>query len=259
SQIIYYSPQNNYSINSLLDSMTRRSDFRGYTLNRLGITRALEKMTEPQLTNRAMGNLERQYPEFGDRMREFRDGILLFKAEDQEVWSKLKFDSTLARYYYDTTSARYRTETKYDISEIYVLTDTMANDIRRSIDNGGDFAQLAAQNTMREGAREKKGNIGLVAAREHKLAAMVHDRNATPGTIIGPIAIDKGFTIVRVNRVEPARVKTFEEAIPELAPAFQDQLQKNLTEKWLSEVRSRHQVKVEIATLNDIFMHSPKK
>lgn len=256
SQVLYYTPQQNYTVSAVLDSLTRRTEFRGYTVSRMGFTRAIEKMVEPAVMSQATGNLEKSYPEFASRMREFRDGILLFKAEDQQVWSKLKFDSTLARFYYDTTKTRYITEAKYDVSEIYVLTDTMANDLRRRIDDGENFQRLAGEYTMREGYRERKGNLGLLAARENKLAAMAHAEKATAGRVYGPIAIDKGFALVKVNHVEPSRVKTFEEAIPDLAPAFQDQLQKQLTEDWLRGVRERHVVKIETAVMNDVFAHN---
>ncbi len=257
-QILYYTPQENYTVGAILDSLTIRPDFRGYTMSRSGISRAFEKLVEPMVMTRATNNLEKNYPEFASRMKEFRDGILLFKAEDQQVWSKLKFDSTLARYYYDTTKTRYMTETKYDISEIYVLTDSMANDLRRQIDNGADFSKLAGEYTMREGYRERQGNIGVFAARENKLAAMAASQNAVSGTIMGPVASEKGFTLARVNNVQPARMKTFEEAIPDLAPAFQDQLQKNLTEEWLRGVREHHPVKIESAAMNTIFTNNPK-
>jgi peptidyl-prolyl cis-trans isomerase SurA len=257
-QVVYYTSQGNFTVNALLDSLTRRPDFRGYTISRSGISRAIEKIVEPMVLSRATSRLENDYPEFADRMREFRDGILLFKAEDQQVWSKLKFDSTLARHYYDTTRSRYNTETKYNISEIYVLTDSMATSLKRQLDNGADFAALAGQYTMREGYRERQGHLGTLAARENKLAAMADAQKLSDGAIVGPIAIEKGFALVRVNKVEPSRQKTFEEAIPELAPAFQDQLQKQLTEEWLNGVRERHPVKVETATLGTIFTRDPK-
>lgn len=257
NSVIYYSPQGNYTVSAVLDSMTKRPDFRGYSISRTGITRAIDKMAEPIAMLRATSSLEKNYPEFAARMREFRDGILLFKAEDQQVWSKLKFDSTLARYYWDTTKTRYMTETRYDLSEIYVVSDSMANDLRRQIDKGSDFNALASAHTMREGYRERQGNLGALTVKENKLAALAHAQNATAGTVIGPTQNEKGWSLVRINRVDMPRQKTFEEAISEMAPAFQDQLQKQLTEDWLRGVRERHEVKIQTAAMNELFTNSP--
>ena len=169
----------------------------------------------------------------------------MFKVEDIEVWSKLKFDSTLARVYWDSTKTRYHTEPSYDISEIYILSDSSAKAIYKELTDGDKvFDTLASQNTQRAGYREKKGKWGKVTPKNNKLARIAADKNAQAGMIIEPQPYEKGFSIIKVNSYEPVRQKTFEEAIPDFAPAFQDQIQKKLSMAWLNNLRDKFNVKV---------------
>jgi peptidyl-prolyl cis-trans isomerase SurA len=143
------------TVGNFLDSV-KKQEFRTITANTLGITRALDKMTDPKALKIATAPLEKEYPEFGTLMREFRDGILLFKVEEQEVWSKLKFDSLSARKYWDTTKIKYKTDVKYDFNEIYVTSDTVAKALRDRLNAGDSFEKLATEFTERAGFKEKK-------------------------------------------------------------------------------------------------------
>lgn len=221
-----------------------QSEYRGMPLNREGLKRAISKMTTPEIFENATMNIESKYSDFANLMREFRDGILLFKVEAIEVWDKLKFDSTRARAYWDSTKSRYMTEPSYDLHEIYVLNDSLANDIYNKLSNGADFEELAASNTQRSGFRDKKGYWGKVNIKSSSIAKHVYDSGWLKSGLMKPIQFEKGFSIIKVNSYEPVRRKTFEEAIPDFAPQYQDLLQKSLTESWLNNVKKKHPVKI---------------
>lgn len=253
AQQIYSYPNGSMTVKALVDSLKKRSDLRATPLNYNGITRVLDKFMDPRAVGDATANLESQYPEFAALMRDFRDGILLFKVEEQEVWGKLKFDSLQARNFYDSTKSRYRTETKYDISEIYVLSDSAAKSVRSRINAGEKFDELAEQLTQRDGYREKKGRHTLASSREDKLVALAEKAKANRGDVIGPEPYERGFSIIKVNDFELPRQKTFEEAIPDFAPAFQDMVQKRLTEQWINRIKQRFPAEINQKNCAAIF------
>ncbi len=256
AKTLYTMPNRNITIGGMIDSLRKRSDMRGSSLSKNGINNALNKIADPYVAAEAAKTLEREYPEFASLIREFRDGILLFKVEEQEVWSKLKFDSTAARVYWDTTKTRYMTEYKYDVTEIYSLADTTAKklyDQARQTKNKEEFETEATLYTQRDGYREKKGNWGVLSVRNSKLAQLIDPLKPKSGDLLGPLPFEKGFTIVRVNDVQTPRQKTFEEAIPDFAPAFQDLTQKRLSEGWISRLREKYEVKIDQAKINSLF------
>ena len=240
-QPLYNLSKTSYSVQQFVDTLRKRSDLRGFTLNRAGFERAINKMTDPIALDEATANLERDYQDFASLMREFNDGILLFKVEEKEVWSKLKFDTVDARAYYDTTKSRWMTETKYDISEIFVLNDSLLSVIQGRLAKGENFSALAQEYTQREGMRDKKGLTSAMSPKTSKVAQQITAATKV-GDVIGPVKIDAGWSLIKLEGIVAPQQKTFESAISEIAPAYQDALQKRLTENWLSGVRQRHPV-----------------
>lgn len=240
------------SIGEFVKLLTIKPDLRGSALNKNGILKAIDKIVSPMILNKATKSLEKEYPEFSALMKEFVDGILLFKVEQIEVWDKLKFDSTSAKIYWDTTKTRYMTKPKYDISEIFVLSDTVANGIYKQLKDGKNFEELATQKTERKGFREKKGHWGNLSVDDSKLAKFAKDNNLKDGQYLAPQKNEGGYSIIKLNKFLPVRIKTFDEAISDFAPVFQELTQKKLTNEWLDKVKTKHKVIIYEKKLNKI-------
>lgn len=231
-------------VGEFLDIFNTRTEYRGLATNTNGITNAINRYVTPEIFDEETKDLEKKYPNFAQLMNEFRDGILLFKVEAIEVWDKLKFDTLTARKYWDTTRTRYKTDLAFDVTEIYVLSDSLANLIYQEAIAGKDFEELAENYTQRTGFREKKGHWGQIDIKRNKLAAKISEFEPKAGDILKPFSYEKGFSIVRINEIFPVREKTFEEAISDFAPLYQDQMQKYYTENWLKKVREKIPVKI---------------
>lgn len=253
SQPLYRYPKHAITVNDFTDSLRLRKEFHGYTLNRAGMERAMNKIVDPILLEQVTKDMDKTDAEFAALMREFNDGILLFKVEEQEVWSKLRFDTVDAQRFFDTTRSRWMTDQRYVISEIFMLTDSAANAIQKQLQQGASFSVLAREFTQRQGMREKAGQYGPLSPKTSALARYAEEHNMKAGTISAPFTVDRGTAIIRIESIEPPREKTFSEAMPELAPAYQDQLQKRLTETWLGDVRKRFPVTVNTKVVDSIW------
>lgn len=246
-------------LGDFIQDLSTRSDLRGTPINEEGIKKAIAKITEPKVIEEATKDLESKYEEFTALMREFRDGILLFRVAALEVWDKLKFDSALAMVYFDSTKTRYKTEPQYDVTEIYVLADSLAKELFQKVKAGEDFNTVAEQSTQRAGYREKKGEWGKVSVKDNTIAKTLQQKNIKEPMITEPLKIDNGFSIIRVNAYFAPRPKTFEEAIPDFAPAFQDLMQNNLTKNWLDRIKSKVKPDVKIPALEKALNEAKKK
>lgn len=78
-----------------------------------------------------------------------------------------------------------------------------------------------------------------------------------PGTWSPPFRAQGGLTIVRLDRREPARTKTFEEAGTEVSSAFQDYESKRLEQEWLDGLRVRFPVVSHPEVLKNAFATTP--
>ncbi|MFH1049666.1 MAG: peptidylprolyl isomerase [bacterium] len=258
-EILFVLNNRETSIGEFVKMLAYNSELRGLGLNLSGMSKALNKIISPMVFKEATKNLETDYPEFANLMQEFHDGILLFKVEQMEVWDKLKIDTLLARQYWDSTKTRYKTKQAYDISEIYVLSDSLATDLYNQLQNGEDFQELATKQTQRKGFREKKGYWGEVTDEENDLVKAIKESNAKPGSVLQPIKYEKGFSIIRYNKFLPLRQKTFEEAIPDFAPQVQDLVQKRLLNDWLKRIQTKFQLKIYDKKIDSIIAQMKKK
>ena len=253
AQELYNLRTGSITVKSFTDSLRQRLDLKGYTLNEAGFDRAMNKIVDPIVLEEATENLSNTYPDFADLLQEFNDGILLFKVEEQEVWSKLKFDTSDAKVFYDTTKSRWMTEERYQLSEIYVLTEADAMRVSNRLKSGEPFGDVAADLTVRQGGREKNGSLGVLSAKTSEIARKVDEASLNTGEVMGPFKVDDGISFIRLDQRIAPKQRTFEQALNDLAPAYQDALQTRLTEVWLSDVRKRFPVKLNTDTIDSIW------
>ncbi|MCU0424831.1 MAG: peptidylprolyl isomerase [Candidatus Kapabacteria bacterium] len=245
------------TVNGFADSLLKRNELRGFSLTRQGMTQALEKLNEAALTDALTSTLEADYPEFAALMKEFEEGILIFRVEEQEVWSKLKFDTARARAYYEPIKDRFKTQEQYEFSEIWVSSDSLAQTLYKRLQDAKNrpslFDSLAAEFTERPGYKERKGKWDPLPATEFTIPDEFKKRGAKIGDVLPPFKFQGGFAISRLSAIQPIRGKTFDEAIPDFAAQFQDMVQKELTQKWLDGLRAKYPVAIEQETFKSLW------
>ncbi|MBX3044474.1 MAG: peptidylprolyl isomerase [Ignavibacteriae bacterium] len=252
NNVIYEVLGKNVKVSKLIELLKEDQKLRGANLNPSGLVAAIYSIVESVVFDEATKNLEKDYVEFDHLMKEFSDGILLFKVEAQEVWDKMKFDTVLAKTYYDSTKSRYLTQDAYDVSEIYFLDKKTADSVYKRIIAGENFDDVANKETQRSGYRDKKGHWGFVNVKTNSLARHAHDMNAKAGQVLEPVLNEPGYSIILVNAHQPPRPKTFEEAIPDFSAQYQEILQSKLLNQWLNSVRKKNPVKINEAELNKL-------
>jgi parvulin-like peptidyl-prolyl isomerase len=144
------------------------------------------------------------------------------------------------------------TEGKVNLTECYLMNDSLAKTIAERARKGENLATLATEYTQREGARDRKGLLLAQSPKSSKLAQKV-TATTKVGDIIGPFPIDAGWSVIRYDGPVAPQQKSFDDALAELAPAYQDALQKRLTESWLSGVRVKHPVVYSTKALDGIW------
>ncbi len=242
-----------FTVGAFLDSLSAKRELRASRLNSVQLKRAIELLTRPSLMDHLTKNLETEYPEFARLASEFHNGILIFKLEEEEVWSKMAFDSTEAQAWFAEHREEYRTDSTFYFREIYVLEEEKANDIYTLLEDGADFEELASIHTQRQGLRESSGMRKPISTSEHMFVRKYYEHNMKPGDVSKPFKHELGRSIIQFVRVEAPRNMTYAEALPEFATRFQDQKQKRLQDAWIDSIKEHFEVTKNEETLNELW------
>jgi peptidyl-prolyl cis-trans isomerase SurA len=208
--------------------------------------------------------MEDKFPRFKATMREYEEGILLFKAEQEEVWNKVTAKDSLLRIYHAANASKYTWPDRVNAQEIFVPTDSAAGIVKRALTGSTrdsvvakskhskkqqiikitvppiSFDSAAVVYNQREAMKAKKGVYGLLPATQNELTDKAWKQDE--GAMSAPFAFENGVAIVKTLKKDPARVKTYEEAMSEVSGQYQDAESKRLENVWQSYLTNKYPV-----------------
>lgn len=117
---------------------------------------------------------------------------------------------SLRSYYNEHKLDKYTDSVKVHVSEIYVSSKDLAQQLRDQLDSGADFSQLAMQNTERPSAKKTGGDLGWFSHTRYGpigRAALEMD----PGEIRGPIQVGQGWSVILLHEKKPVNLKPYDE------------------------------------------------
>jgi peptidyl-prolyl cis-trans isomerase SurA len=195
-----------------------------------------QKFVDQQLNQYYNDNLETQFPEFGNVMDEYRDGLLLFELMEKEIWEKSKTDTVGLQKFYDLHKDRYQWKDRLDV---IIASSTQEKFIKQ------------AQKMLKQGktADEIKSAINT----SDLVNVMTNSGVFEKGSEVLPkdVPFKEGMTdiirqgeyyfVVKVNKVLPAGPKTLDEARGRVINDYQQSLEEN----WVQELRKEFSVNVD--------------
>ena len=243
----------NISLDTVVIALGKRPEFRNTSLRRQDVRVRIDRIAESLLLEAKSSGLEAKYPDFGSLMKEYDDGVVLYKAEQLEVWNRNTVSDSALRSYYEQNKSKFMFPEKVNIGEIYIDTDTLAAKLYDSLTTmGTDFAALASRYNEDPDLKAKGGARGLQAIETDEVTKL--GASLQVSEISEPTALEGGgFVIVKLVAREPARQKTFEEAGAEVSNAYQDNQSKVLEQRWLERVKQKYPVKQYKELLKDAF------
>jgi peptidyl-prolyl cis-trans isomerase SurA len=235
SKTVFRMDNLNWTVGALVDSLNAQQ---GSPLARNAIYDVISKNIDDAALRLQGGDIATKYPEFEKIMEDYKNGIILFDLENKRVWSKVVPDSLNERKYFAEHKAKFVWPERVDISEIFVISDSLAKQLYKRLEAGENFDTLAKKYTERPGFKVKAGHWGLLLKGENELANRAF--NFIVEEVKEPFAFQGGYSIVRVNRRDPVHPKTFEEARQEVASQYQDDRAGELRTSWVEELRTKY-------------------
>jgi peptidyl-prolyl cis-trans isomerase SurA len=353
------------TVDSVLAAMKARQDLASTPYREQPFSSATDKITEQLVWTLAADSLEHHSPEFASILKDYKEGVLLYQVEQDNVWNRVAGTDSALHVFFDAHRAKFTYPDRVDFSEIRLPNAAIAATMAAQLKQGKTLEQLAAEDSARMAAPSrfegafKKGSTSLVPNSRATVSSLANDlksdstlkvqvtvladtakakskklaerrltaisaqlrklglrpdrvitvtrplvvgtagkiaatstkqndadrlelsivgrqplvlgkieeyilpTDADPrtrcvdtlavGAVSNPIPFRSTYSIVRLNRREPAREKTFEEAGGEVAGAFQEAESKRLETEWLQGLRQRYPVVERKEVLKDAF------
>lgn len=194
-----------------------------------------EKFANEKLNAYYDDNLEKEFPEFGMTMNEYRDGLLLFDLMEKEIWEKAKTDTVALNAYYKANIGKYQWKERVD-AEVYSSTkEDITAKARKFLKKGKDAEYIKEQ--------LNKGDTIEVL---EKKGVFETDSEALPKQAVWKAGVSdvikegNYYYVVKTNKVLPAGAKTFEDCKGRVINDYQQQLEST----WISDLEKEFTVKV---------------
>jgi peptidyl-prolyl cis-trans isomerase SurA len=216
------------------------------------VMKAVDKISEDLLLEEEALNLPKEDPEFAALMDDYKNGIFIFKLQEDEVWDKVKYDSLAVYNYWEAHKDNYSLPDRISYSEIFTTKDSLIQKYYKMLQAGADFDSLAALYTERPGKKKDKGEYPMQDTDFSDFSKQAN-KIENVGEFSQPVSFSGGYSIFKLNDRQPARLKTFEEAKAEVSSTFQEMQSKKLEQEYLDSLDKRYKPVIYYEALNDAF------
>ncbi len=225
------------TVNSFYSRIKSDTEFSGKKFQADVLNKGVIKYSEQLLLEEKALSLDKTDTQFADLMKDYQNGIFIFKLQEEEVWNKVIVDSSKLHDFYQKNIQNYSWPDRVAYTEIYSKKDSVIKSYYNLLKNGENFDVLAA-NTERTQVKDKKGQYALQEVGSTEFSKIVNNLNI--GEYTEPVPNPGGFSILRLDFKAPARLKTFEEAKAEVSGAFQEYESKRLENEYLDSLKRKY-------------------
>jgi peptidyl-prolyl cis-trans isomerase SurA len=254
-KVLFLCEDRRYTVEDFVSHVNATAEFKSMFLYPKNVKQMINRMAEAKIVEENARRVPERYPAFNKLLKEYQDGILLYRIEQDEIWKKVVVNDSLLKIYYNGNKEKFRWPERVNFAEILLTSDSLAQVAYKEILKGKEFTDVAERFTMRQGYKEKKGVWGLTpnSLNEFSKYAAVLPVDSIPP----PFAHPNGWSIIKVLEKDSSHVKSFEESTPELLSAYQEYAAKAREQEWLSELKALYPVMLRKDVLPEAFKRKP--
>ena len=161
-KVLFSYANNDVSIGKFLELANANSKITSKPMDdEAEVTKAINILAEDMLLKQEAMNLDKTDPEFAQLMEDYKDGIFIFKLQEDEVWNKVKIDSADVYNYWNQNKDKYTWPERISFSEIYTTKDSLINICYDMLEGGTSFDSLANIYTEKVAKKKDKGRYAL--------------------------------------------------------------------------------------------------
>jgi len=176
---------------------------------------------------------------------QLRDNLPVQKVQEKVAGNAEPTDEEIQKYYEQNKEAQFTTPEQRCVRHILFNKDQKqkAEDVKKQLEDGADFAKLAKEYSQDPGSAEKGGDLGCLGKGETVPPFEEAAFGAKEGEIVGPFKTQFGYHILEVTNTKPKQTRPLSEVEPQIRSQLASEEQSKAFSKWLEEQKKQRDVK----------------
>lgn len=180
-----------------------------------------------------------------DQLRDdIRENLPVQKVQQKVAGNAEPSDEEIQKYYEKNKEAQFTTPEQVCVRHILFNEDQQqkAEDVKKQLENGGDFAKLAKEDSQDPGSAAKGGDLGCLGKGETVPDFEKAAFGAKQGEIVGPVKTQFGYHILEVTDAKPKQIRPLSEVESQIRSQLSTEKQSEAFSKWLDEQKRQRDV-----------------
>jgi peptidyl-prolyl cis-trans isomerase C len=181
-----------------------------------------------------------------DELRdEIRQTLPLQKVQEEVAGGAEPSEADIETYYEENKEAQFTNPERRCVRHILLNKDQeqKAEEIKSQLEDGGNFEELARENSQDPGSAENGGDLGCIGTGETVPNFEEAAFEAEVGEIVGPVETDFGYHIIEVTEIEERNVTPLDEVSGQISDQLSQERQAAEFQSWIEEQEEKRNLR----------------
>lgn len=179
----------------------------------------------------------------GLSMADFEEDIESYLATKKLLEPRIEISEEDMKAYFDENKESFAQEEQVSASHILVEDEETAKEVIGKLNDGGDFAKLAAEYSTDESNKDAGGDLGFFGKGDMVEEFEEVAFSLEPGKISDPVKTEYGYHVIKVAEKQEAKEAAYEDVKEEVKNSlFETEMQTEYT-AWLEEKFEEYEIK----------------
>lgn len=194
-------------------------------------------------------------PELRKKIEDYTTRLLYTEFLNQ-LFKDIKIEETDLQAYYEEHKDDFKTQERAKARHIMVKTEEEAIQVKKELDAGGRWDELAQKYSQDKSSAARGGDLGLFnrGRMENTFDEAVFSMK--PGEIRGPVKTTYGFHIIALDEIQPVTIEPFEKVKDAVKNKMMNQAREEKLAKAREELSKKYNVQINMDAARSVQVKS---